>query len=71
VVSAASTLNPNNSFVPHVFRQEDEGARSLAQPSWQAVLQSHTLLTIISALHKAQSLIRHNHLKLPVLFCFP
>lgn len=46
----------NNSFAPHVFVWKDEGACSLAQPSWQAILQSYTPVTIISAFHKAQSL---------------
>lgn len=72
VVFAASTPNPNKTTpLLHVFFQEDEGACSLAQPSWQAVLQNHTPLTIISPFHKAQSLIRHNYLKFPVLLCFP
>lgn len=55
----------------HVFFWEDEGSCSLVQQSWQDVLESHTPLAIIPAFHKAQSLIRHNYLKFPVLFCFP
>lgn len=55
----------------HIFSWEDKRVHSLAQPSWQASLQSHSLLTIISAFHKAQSLIRHNYLKFLVLFCIP
>lgn len=61
----------NNCFAPHVFFWKDEGACSLAQPSWQAILQSYTSLTIISAFHQPLSLIRYNYLKFLVLFCFP